>query len=124
MWSQIIKKIAGEVGLMKLIIVTYRDVFLWSEKYEKSGEDSREEKAAFVRLAEQDLKALGVSGSGKIRLSNNAGSIAVRALADPKGRPGYGLMPVSPLANRLTGCGEGRLPNFKHIEVIAEVIKE
>ncbi|RJQ29903.1 MAG: hypothetical protein C4589_04240 [Peptococcaceae bacterium] len=109
---------------MKLIIVIYRDVFLWSEKYKKDRTDSWEDKAAFVRLAEQDLKALGISGDGKIKLSNSVGSIVVRALADSKGRSGYGFMPVSPLVNRLTSYGEGRLPNFKRIEVTAEATKE
>ena len=100
---------------MKLKIVTYRDIFLWSEKYSKDGRTN----AAPIRLSPQDLKDLGVTEKGKLRLTSGEGSIVVDVLAEPKCQPGYGYLPVSPLVNRLTTCRPGKLPDFKHIEVEA-----
>ena len=103
---------------MKLKIVTYRDIFLWSERYKEDGRLA----AALIRLSPEDLKDLGVAAGEKLRLTNGEGSIVVDVLAEPKCQPGYGYMPVSPLVNRLTTCRPGKLPDFKHIEVEAEVI--
>ena len=104
---------------MKLKIVTYRDIFLWSERYKEDGRPV----AALVRLSPEDLKDLGVAAGEKLKLTNDEGSIVVDVLGEPKCQPGYGYMPVSPLVNRLTGCRPGKLPNFKLMEVEAEVIK-
>lgn len=100
---------------MKLKIVTYRDIFLWSERYKEAGRPD----AALIRLSPEDLKDLGVTEKGKLRLTSGEGSIVVDVLAEPKCQPGYGYMPVSPIVNRLTGCRPGKLPDFKHIEVEA-----
>ncbi|MDI6777045.1 MAG: molybdopterin dinucleotide binding domain-containing protein [Syntrophales bacterium] len=101
---------------MKLKIVTYRDIFLWSERYKEDGWLD----AAVVRLSPQDLADLGIAENGKLKLTSSEGSIVVDVLAEPKCPPGYGYMPVSPIINRLTTCRPGKLPNFKHIEVEAE----
>ena len=106
---------------MKLTIVTYRDIFLWSERYKENGRPE----AALVRLSPHDLADLGIDAGGKLRLISGEGNIVVDVLAEPKCPPGYGYMPISPLVNRLTGsCRPGKLPNFKHIEVEAEAVRD
>ncbi|OIP92264.1 MAG: hypothetical protein AUK24_01810 [Syntrophaceae bacterium CG2_30_49_12] len=104
---------------MKLTIVTYRDIFLWSERYKENGQPA----AALVRLSPKDLADLGIAAGEKLKLTNEEGSIVVDVLAEPKCPSGYGYMPVSPLVNRLTTCRHGKLPNFKHIEVKAEALE-
>ncbi|MEW6034002.1 MAG: molybdopterin dinucleotide binding domain-containing protein [Chloroflexota bacterium] len=107
-----------------LVIVTYRDVYAWAAKLDKNEEAMYEKYAAIVRLSEGELKALGVGNGGKVRLSNSAGSVVVRAQLDSKCPRGFGFMPMSHIPNELTSYEAGKLPNFKWIEVMAQAITD
>lgn len=108
-----------------LVLVTYRDIFQWLTRHQ--GMESAEflKHAAVVRLSPQDMQALGVAGDGYVKLSNAMAAIIAQVKADPGCPPGFGYMPVSAYVNRLTSYnGSRHLPDFKHIEVVAEATEE
>lgn len=105
-----------------LVVVTYRDIYAWVARLDKNEEAMYERYAAIVRLAEVDMKAIGVSNGGKVELSNGVGSVVVRVQLDSKCPKGFGFMPMSHIPNQLTSYEAGKLPNFKWIEVTAEAV--
>ncbi|MFA4916563.1 MAG: molybdopterin dinucleotide binding domain-containing protein [Syntrophales bacterium] len=107
---------------VQLVIITYRDIFHWSARKRENIESGADEKSALVRLSEADLKGLGIVDGAEVMLSNDAGSVIVRAELDPDCPQGLGYMPVSRYSNELIsyGINEAKLPNFKRIEVSVE----
>ncbi|MDO8473692.1 MAG: molybdopterin dinucleotide binding domain-containing protein [Dehalococcoidia bacterium] len=110
------------VRKLPLVVITYRDVHAWVARLDQNEEAMIQKHAAIVRLGEADMKDVGVSVGGTIRLSNAIGSVVVRAQLDSKCPKGFAFMPMSHIPNQLTSYESGRLPNFKWIEVTAEAV--
>ena len=102
---------------MEFRIITYRDVFQWAAHRQDLA--AYQARSALVRLSPEDMKLLGVRSGDAVSLSNTGGEVVVLASADAHCPPGYGLMPLSAYANRLSGYEPqvSPLPNFKSIPV-------
>lgn len=111
-------------GKLPLVVVTYRDVYVWVARLDKNEEVMVDKYAAIIKLSETDMKAIGVNRGGKVKLSNEVGSVVVRVQLDSKCPKGFGFMPMSYIPNQLTSYQAGKLPNFKWIEVTAEPAAE
>ena len=110
---------------ISLIIVTYRDAFQWRAK-ERGLDTSYQELSAVLQLSPQDMETLKIKNNARVRLSNAVGAVVVQAKVNDKCQRGFGYMPVSPYANRLTSYdpAKAKLPDFKRIEVTVEATKE
>ena len=104
-----------------LTIVTYRDVFQWVAKEKGLFNSDYQERSAIVQMSTSDMKAIGIEEKSTVRLTNDAGSVVVKAQSSLGCQQGYGHMPVSPYANRLTSYdgGKASLPHFK--QIVAEI---
>ena len=100
-----------------LTIITYRDVFQWVAKAKGPYNIDYQERSSIVQMSTGDMKAIGIEEESTVRLTNDAGSVVVKVRSSPGCQQGYGHMPVSPYANRLTNYDGGKsgLPNFKRI---------
>ena len=107
-----------------IVIITYKDLFLWAARYKSVSDVDYERRAAQISLSADDLKSLGIDDSAQVRLANEFGSIVVQAKLDPRCPKGFGFMPRSRLTNRLTNYDPTRAknPNFKRIEVTVEPV--
>jgi formylmethanofuran dehydrogenase subunit D len=112
--------------MISLTIVACHDVF--QRLAAQRGILTREyqEHSATVSMSAEDMKALGIGNGAAVKLSNDVGSVILRARRDGDGEPGFGYMPTSLYANMLASYEPARakLPNLKHIEVIAEPSNE
>ncbi|MBI2958262.1 MAG: hypothetical protein HYY32_05400 [Chloroflexi bacterium] len=115
---------ASQGQKLPLVIVTYREIYAWIARLDKNEEAMFEKYSAVVRLSEADMKAIGVNRGAKVKLSNEVGSVVVRAQLDSKCPKGFAFMPMSRIPNQLTSYQPGKLPNFKWIEVSAEAVLE
>lgn len=107
-----------------IVVVTYKDVFLWTERYRYDSDTKYGKRATQITLSADDLKSLGIDDSTSVKLTNEFGSIVVQAKLDPRCPEGFGFMPISRLTNRLTSYDPTRAknPNFKRIEVTVEPV--
>jgi formylmethanofuran dehydrogenase subunit D len=105
-----------------VVIVTYRDVYAWAARHDRNAEALYDKWAAIVRLSKNDISSLGISDGDRVKLSNSAGSVVVKAQLDKKCPHGFGFMPMSHIPNELTSYDSGKLPNFKWIETLAEAV--
>ena len=105
-----------------IVIVTYKDVFLWTERYRRDSDTKYGKRATQISLSADDLRLLGIDDSMSVKLTNEFGSIVVQVKLDPRCAKGYGFMPASQLINRLAGYDPTRAkrPNTKRIEATVE----
>ncbi len=108
--------------VQKIVLVTYRDVYAWVARLDKNEKAMLQKYAAVVRMADADMKAIGVSNNGKVILSNEVGSVEVLVRLDSKCPKGFAFIPMSHIPNQLTSYEAGKLPNFKWIEVEAKAV--
>jgi formylmethanofuran dehydrogenase subunit D len=106
---------------MDFRLITYRDVFQWAARCQDPA--AYQERSAQVRLSPEDMKSLGVRSGDAVSLNNTGGEVVVLAWADAHCPAGYGLMPLSAYANRLSGYDPqvSQLPNFKSIPVTIQL---
>ena len=107
---------------LPVIIVTYKDVFLWTEKYKGDLDADSKRSETQVTLSTDDLESLGINDSGSFKLTTEAGSIVAQAKADPKCPKGFGFMPIGLSSIRLSSYdpAKAKNPNFKRIEGTVE----
>ena len=110
---------------IKLVIVTYRDAYQWAIRQTEGSEANYQELSSQISMAPTDLETLAISEGDMIRLSDSMGAIVMKVKADANCPPGVGFVPVSSYINKLTEYDpvKAQLPNFKRIEVIAEVVE-
>jgi len=106
---------------LELVLVTYHDGLLKIAETKEGIGSLYQQLAAVLWLSLDDLKLLGVNQGEAVELRSAAGSIVVRAKADPNSKPGMGYMPFSLYSLSLTSYDPAKasLPNFKLIEVTA-----
>ncbi|MEE4353950.1 MAG: molybdopterin dinucleotide binding domain-containing protein [Desulfatiglans sp.] len=105
-----------------LIVVTYRDVFLWTAKLKGEKAEDLQKRSALVKLSSEDLQALGTSSGRPVKLKSDSGEVVVRAEVDSACPKGIAFMPLSPYVAKLAGYDGTRykLPDFKRIQVLVE----
>jgi formylmethanofuran dehydrogenase subunit D len=110
---------------VKLIIVTYRDAYQWALRQKEGSEANYQDQSNLVNMSPTDLEALAISEGAKVKLSGPKDSIVVKVKAHPGCPSGYGFIPVSSYINKLADYDprKAQLPNFKRIEVMAEVVE-
>ena len=104
---------------LELVLVTYHDGLLKIAETKEGTGSLYQELAAVLWLSPDDLELLGLNQGEVVELKSDAGSIVVRAKADPNSKPGMGYMPFSLYSLSLTSYDPAKasLPNFKRIEV-------
>jgi formylmethanofuran dehydrogenase subunit D len=110
---------------LELVLVTYNDGLLKIAETSEGTGSLYQRLAAVLWLSPDDLKLLGVNQGEAVELRSAAGSMVVRAKADPNSKPGVGYMPFSLYSLSLTSYDPAKasLPNFKLIEVTAIATK-
>ena len=106
---------------LELVLVTYNDGLLKIAETKDGKGSLYQQLAAVLWLSPDDLKLLGVNQGEAVELRSAAGTMVVRAKADPNSKPGVGYMPFSLYSLSLTSYDPAKatLPNFKRIEVTA-----
>jgi formylmethanofuran dehydrogenase subunit D len=112
---------------ISLSIVTYRDIYEWVERKKGDHLSSKyQEHSAIIYMSVNDIKKLGIRDNATVELSNDVGRVVVRAKDDKSCPDGFGFMPISPYANRLTGYNpsKAQFPDFKSIKVMVKPTEE
>lgn len=107
-------------------IVTYRDVFQSGVcEEDRLGEECRDLSAVIV-LDASEMKHMGIKDGSNVRLTNQWGSVVVRAKASPQDeQKGVGFMVNSPWVNALvSGEAADGIPGFKNIDAKITVSRE
>lgn len=110
---------------MRLVVVTYRDIFQWLTRHQGMDSEEFSKASAVVRLCPQDMQALGVADKQQVKLSTAHGAIVAKVKADPGCPAGFGYVPASAYVNQLASYDSSRnLPDFKHMEVEVEATEQ